>query len=86
MRDLNPDLLRRMEAYARETGRALEAVTKRFAEASGEQWGFLLLVFSFEGRELTYISNADRADMVKTLRELAHKMESGEVLTSDQKN
>lgn len=38
--------------------------------------GFTLLLYSFgEGGHLTYISNANRADMVKAMRELLAKWE-----------
>ena len=43
-----------------------------------EKTGFALLIFDFDpGHELTWISNARREDMVKTLRELLERFEGG---------
>jgi len=87
MREMDPDLLRRMEAYGRETARALDKVMEAFRKRSGEKWGFALFVFSFDGPEFTWISNANRQDMIKSLREFIAKAESGEALgTSESKN
>ncbi len=68
MREFDPDLIRRMEAYGRETARALETVMERFQEQGGEKWGFSLFIFSFDGPEFTWISNAQRTDMIKALK------------------
>lgn len=87
MRNLDPDLLRRMEAYGRETARALETVMKRFGMQSGEKWGFALFVFSFDGPEFTWISNAERKEMLDALRDFIRKAESGEAnMSSQEKN
>ncbi len=40
-------------------------------------WGFALVTFTFgEGGYVSYISNAEREDMVRALRECADKLES----------
>lgn len=41
-------------------------------------WGFAFLMFQFNGPECTWISNANRKDMVKMLRELAVRLERDE--------
>lgn len=46
-----------------------------------ERMGFALLVFRFgESGVGDYISNADREDMIKGLRELADRLEAGETI------
>lgn len=37
--------------------------------------GFMLLVFDFNGGFSTYVSNAQRADMIVALRDLATRLE-----------
>jgi hypothetical protein len=48
------------------------------ARAYGEKLGFALLVFRFgdDGKSSDYISNADRQDMIKALRETADRLEN----------
>lgn len=46
-----------------------------------KEWGFMLMIFDFskkEGGNTFYISNAQRADMVKHMREMADKMETSD--------
>lgn len=60
------------EVVARDIGRKL-------TDAMPPGWGFALVLFTFgEGGFLTYMSNAQRADMVKALRECADKIETGD--------
>ena len=58
---------------------ALDETFNRGAKGSSRQVGFVLLVFPFgekEGR-CNYISNgADRADIIKLLRELANRFDT----------
>jgi len=73
---MNMDKMRRMEASARNLGKLLgEALRSSHSE---ERMGFALMLFSFEGPEFTWISNAQRDDMIKALREFISKYESGE--------
>jgi len=37
--------------------------------SGSNKWGFALMIFSFDGPEFTWISNAQRADMVKAMQE-----------------
>lgn len=62
---------RKIEHTCREIGDAIG----RAIEKSGRKgkWGFSLLLFSFQGEEMTYISNANRADMVKAMQEFINK-------------
>lgn len=75
-----------MTARTREQ-RALETLTRTIGKAitaemndlsSGPPLGFFLMVFDF-GKDgfCSYISNAQRADMIKVLREQADRLEAG---------
>jgi hypothetical protein len=68
MEPVNSAKMRKLEKSAREVGHALGRAIDQ-AMADGEHYGFALFVFSFGGSELTYISNAERATMRKTLQE-----------------
>ena len=60
---------RGMEAKAREIGRLIGA-------GMPKGWGFALLLFEFgPGGNASYISNAERADMIHALREQADVLE-----------
>jgi hypothetical protein len=72
---VDPERIRLMEQTARDIAAALGRATaqnnKKFA---GEKWGFALFLFSFGERgEMTYVSNADREDMIKMLLEFIAK-------------
>lgn len=64
----------------------LNEITKLLGKSLGEELGdlttgpplgFMLMVFDFgEGGFLSYVSNAQRADMVKVLREQADRLEA----------
>lgn len=69
MREMDGDKLRGMEAAGRDIAKSLQIAFERFGAKSGEKWGFALMIFSFDGPEFTWISNAQRADMVKTMQE-----------------
>ena len=59
---------------------AAEKACREIAKLVGSQcppnWGFCLMMFQFDGDEFTYISNAQRVDMIKFLREFAGKLEA----------
>lgn len=42
-------------------------------------WGFIVIAFDFDGPSTTYVSSAEREDVVKFLREMAEKLEQGKV-------
>ena len=82
-RPLDPELLRRLEYMAREVGYLIGHAIR----VNGIPYGFALLMFSYDGPELTYISNAQRDDMVRALEEFIGKVKGGEAsLTSERKN
>jgi hypothetical protein len=69
MREMDGDKIRSMEAAGRDIAKTLQNAFARFGQVNGEKWGFALMIFSFDGPEFTWISNAQRADMVKTMQE-----------------
>lgn len=76
-RKLNPIILARMEARARIVG---AVVGKAVQDASiPGRMGFALFLFSFDGEEMTYISNAERATMVQALEEFIISAKTGRV-------
>lgn len=80
MRPIDGDKMRKIEATAREIAGLLGDAL----EASGHKkdCGFTLLIFSYEGPEITYISSAEREGMKQTLRELLAKWDAGEADTT----
>ena len=54
MRDVDGEQMRQMEDMAREIGALIGTACKTV----GPDKGFCLMLFSFEGPEFTYISNA----------------------------
>ena len=69
MREMDGDKIRSMEAAGRDLAGVLERALKQYFSRDGERWGFALMLFSFDGPEFTWISNAQRAGMVKTMQE-----------------
>jgi hypothetical protein len=66
--------MREMEASAREIAAVLGRAVKIHEQKYGTKTGFALFLFSFyEHGEMTYVSNAQRADMVKMLMEFVAK-------------
>ena len=77
--------LRAMEHEARLLGKLLdEGLRSQF----GEKMGFTLFLFTFgDNEEFTYISNANRQDMINTVREWLTAQETGRgTLPSQDKN
>jgi len=56
------------EQKLREIGRTLK-------ESMPDGFGFTVLVFSYKGKELFYISSAEREGMIATMREFIAKFE-----------
>ena len=52
----------------------LQNAVREYEALSGEKCGFALMLFSFDGPEFTWISNAQRADMVKTMQEFIRRI------------
>lgn len=67
---VDPERMRKLEKTAREIGAILGHAIDAHEMNDGEHYGFALFVFAFGERgEMTYISNSNRADMVKMLLE-----------------
>jgi len=62
---------REIEATAREIGNVISLAIA--AAGYKGKWGFALMLFSFDGPEFTWISNAQRADMIKAMQEFIDK-------------
>ena len=71
MRPVESKKLHDMEATCREIGRVLGSVIK---QQNGKGTGFALMIFDFEGPEFTWLSNADREDMIKVLAEFQARL------------
>ncbi len=68
-----------MSAAAERVCRVLGATIGPVCNAMPEgRWGFMLLLFQFGGGDASYISNAERPDMIKALREFADVLEHNE--------
>jgi hypothetical protein len=53
----------------------LESQARRLAEGCPAGVGFALMIFDFgEGGNMAYVSNAERADMIRALEELLQKL------------
>jgi hypothetical protein len=81
---MDADKIRAMEHAGRELATVLERVLKERFAKGGERWGFALMLFSFDGPEFSWISNAQRADMVKTMQEFIARNPPDQ--TSEQRN
>lgn len=68
MRPVDPELMRRLEAAGKDIAATLERAIQMWT-GSDDKIGFTLMIFSFNGPEFTYISNARRDDMIKTMQE-----------------
>jgi len=64
MRPIDMQKLHQLEEQAREIG----VLIGRGIEKRGK-YGFCLMLFDFDGPELTWISNSNRDDMIKVLDE-----------------
>jgi len=73
-RPVDPKTLHDLEADAREIAHAIDGALNTAATV---RRGFALLIFSFDGPELTWISNANRADMVRALEEFLARVTAG---------
>lgn len=81
MSDVDPEKLRYLESSARRIAKSLDGAINQ-SVTGGEvkkKYGFALLLFSFDGPELTWIANAERADMIRALKELLARWEVGDM-------
>lgn len=82
-RDRDTELLR-MEQAAREVARQVGDIAKRECPPGV---GFAVLLFTFGGGgHMTYVSNAQRADMILALREQLAHLETGAIAPAGQVN
>lgn len=65
---IRPEVMKRIEANARKLGHVIGGSINALGQA--KETGFALVIFSYEGSELTYVSSAEREDMIKALTEL----------------
>lgn len=72
MRDLDPKTLHDLESKAREIGHLIGGAVDQLGKGLN---GFCLMLYSFNGPELTWISNGNREDMVKIMREFVQRLE-----------
>lgn len=69
-----------------ETRDAMNALAQAITELF-PSYGFAFLLFEFHSPGTSnYISNAERADMIKALRETADRLESNQDIKPDQQN
>lgn len=81
---IDPEKMRLLEHVARQLGQRID---EGLGNLMGERTGFVLVLFSFEGSELTYLCNSQRADAIKMLEELlAHMKGPGSWTTSEGRN
>ncbi len=77
---IDPHKMRFIEAKARELAKTLDAAIHQTITGgtTEHRFGFALMIFAFDTPELTYISNAQRDDMRKMLRELLDRWEAND--------
>lgn len=74
---VNPKRLHDLEDQARTIGRLIDQAIQSTSPPGRREFGFALLLFSFQGPEATWISNAERESMVQALKELIQRFEEG---------
>ncbi|HKS27785.1 MAG TPA: hypothetical protein VJS44_08195 [Pyrinomonadaceae bacterium] len=79
MKDVDPAKMRYLEARAREIAKRLDAALNQQVTGAPKQYGFALLLFSFNGSELTWISNAEREDMIRLMEEMLERWKKGDM-------
>lgn len=65
--NIDSEFMRNIEHLCREMGRDIDRTLN--PNGHPKKIGFALLIFGFEGPEMTYVSNAQRGDMVKCMQE-----------------
>jgi hypothetical protein len=84
---IDPEKMRYLEGTARDIGNLIGGAINRLSSPSGKkEYGFALILFSYAGSELTYISSSERSDMLKLLQEMITKLRSEEPGTSESRN
>ena len=66
---------------------AMQEMAKSVAKFLPKEFGFTILVFPFNNAGVSnYISNANRADMIKSLRETADRLEKRQDFETPENN
>ena len=73
MKDVDPFIMNALEHQAREIGQIISEVIDAIDPGKRKQYGFALMLFSFDGPEFTYVSNAERTTMIKTMKEFIER-------------
>ena len=70
-----PDIKQQMERVKAR----LQKIAKMVENKLPRGWGFAVFAFTFDDvhRNMQWVSNADRASMIKTMREMADRLEHG---------
>ena len=74
-RPLDERVLHYIESEIKLIGRVVDAGLN--PDRSAKKYGFAIMLFSFDGPEFTWLSNAERADMIKALEEMLLKFKQG---------
>jgi hypothetical protein len=75
-KNVDPARMRYLESKARNIAKRLDGMVN---DGQPERYGFGLLLFTFNGPELTWISNAERADMIKLFEELLERWKANDM-------
>ena len=78
---MDNEKLRKMEAMKRRIGGLIAGAIKD--SPAGKDTGFCLLIFSFKGEEMTWISNAERNSMILAIEEFLLAVKTGQANTHD---
>lgn len=69
-------VMHKLESDARAIGKTID----RAINPNGKrEYGFCLMLFSFKGEELTYISNSERESMIAAVEEWLIRVKTGNV-------
>jgi hypothetical protein len=79
VKNVDPVKMRYLEARAREIAKRLDGALNQSVTGAPKQYGFALPLFSFRGSELAWISNAEREDMIRLMKELLARWEAGDM-------
>jgi hypothetical protein len=78
---IDPEEMQRLEIKGQSLAVLIDSLLNKRNLATGSverKYGFVVMLFPFHKHGLTYISNAERDDMVKALEELLDKWKRGD--------
>lgn len=76
---IDPQRMLFLESRARTLAEIVRAGLQISEPGEQKKYGFMLLLFSFDGSEATYTSNADRTDMIEFLEEMLLTLKTNQV-------